>query len=590
MSSTSAPIPVRTVRRPARLGASLQARPALAVALITLLSVFVALVATHRSPRLAVPKSVALQHALADRGSGALLARLHWTHFDVVAVDSRYEVLDFYRGPVAVGLVGVGFNGRVVIAYEGRAPTGRSGYGSNIGNDPRVLIGLCVVFALMAGVWPLWRIRNLDVMVAASFAASVLLFNRGMYARMTYVSYPALLYLACRCAWWALGAPRSRPACSLYERLTRSWSAAARLRILRLGAVACALIVAMVALTSLHVLDVAYAVMEGGTAIIHGVSPYSHFGGDVLHGNTYPIGSYLLYAPFAALSPVRSQWDNADLALGVAVGAVLLTAWGLARIRRGVGLRAGGRNHDGEVLGLRTAIAWMTFPPLLVTVSTGTSDVVLGALLVGALVLWRRPAAGTAMLSCAAWLKAVPAVLLPLWLAAHRGTALARACVACVLVSAAMVGAVLALGGLGGPGQMIHDMGFQLSRQSPQTLWNFLGSVPLQQLAQAATLALLAGGMVRVWRDRDLARDRARFSGLCAAVLLGVQISGNYWTFMYLAWVLPFLVLSLLSGDGSVFFGKDGKPGASAVQSRLDTLNFAAAPADVFAANGTRSQ
>jgi hypothetical protein len=59
---------------------------------------------------------------------------------------------------------------------------------------------------------------------------------------------------------------------------------------------------------------------------------------------------------------------------------------------------------------------------------------------------------------------------------------------------------------------------------------------------------------------------------------------------MYLAWVFPFLVLSLLSWEGSVFFGEDGKLEASAVQSRLDTLNFAAAPADVFAANGTRSQ
>jgi hypothetical protein len=359
---------------------------------------------------------------------------------------------------------------------------------------------------------------------------------------------------------------------------------------LRLGAVACALIVAMVALTSLHVLDVAYAVMEGGTAIAHGLSPYSHFGGDVLHGNTYPIGSYLLYAPFAAISPVRSQWDNADLALAVAVGATLLAAWGLARIRSGAGFRLRGRDAGAELLGLRTAIAWMTFPPLLVTVSTGTSDVVLGALLVGALVFWRRPAAGTAMLSFAAWFKAVPAVLLPLWLASRRGTALARALVGCVIVSAAMVGALLALGGVGGLGQMVDAMRFQLTRQSPQTLWNFVGSVPLQQFAQAATLALLAGGMVRVWRDRDLAADCARFSGLCAAVLLGVQISGNYWSFMYLAWVFPFLVLSLLSWEGSVFFGEDGKLEASAVQSRLDTLNFAAAPADVFAANGTRSQ
>ena len=53
---------------------------------------------------------------------------------------------------------------------------------------------------------------------------------------------------------------------------------------------------------------------------------------------------------------------------------------------------------------------------------------------------------------------------------------------------------------------------------------------------------------MRLWRDQALANDRARFAALCAAVLLGVQLAGNYWTFMYLTWVFPFIALSLLAG------------------------------------------
>jgi hypothetical protein len=37
-------------------------------------------------------------------------------------------------------------------------------------------------------------------------------------------------------------------------------------------------------------------------------------------------------------------------------------------------------------------------------------------------------------------------------------------------------------------------------------------------------------------------------SAIAGAVLLGVQVSANYWSYMYLVWVLPFLVLSLLNG------------------------------------------
>ena len=110
------------------------------------------------------------------------------------------------------------------------------------------------------------------------------------------------------------------------------------------------------------VLDVGYAVMEGATDLVHGVLPYGHIA-DVLHGDTYPIGSYLLYAPFAPFWPVHTVWDDANVTLVVAVVAALgvaSTAWRISS------------PSGGSTTGPRMAIAALTFPPLLVTVSTGT--------------------------------------------------------------------------------------------------------------------------------------------------------------------------------------------------------------------------
>src|SRR5947209_3494719 len=139
---------------------------------------------------------------------------------------------------------------------------------------------------MMYADWPLWRIRNLDVAVVASLTFAVVLFNAATLGRMVLAAYPALSYLAFRCACFALLPRRSpRPSVPLYEHATRRWSAREQLRLLRMIAGACALVVVMVGLSSLRVVDVGYAVMQGATAILHGLSPYGHIAG-IVHGDT----------------------------------------------------------------------------------------------------------------------------------------------------------------------------------------------------------------------------------------------------------------------------------------------------------------
>ncbi len=584
MSYTSVAIPSSARQgRIARLATGVQLHRALAAALVAVAVTWVGLIATHRSTPLAVGASVALEHARSDPASARILADTHWKRYEVTPVDRQHEIVTFFSGPRAVATVTVGVHRRITILDATDLSRQHYAYGSNIANDIRVLALLSVVFVLMTAVWPLWRLRNLDVLISTSLVLSVVLFDRWMLTRMVLVSYPALAYLAIRCAWWGLGRQREEPAAiPLYDRLTLGWAPTRKIRMLRLVAFTSVLVVAIIGLTSPQVLDVGYAVMEGATAIVHGALPYGHIP-DVLHGDTYPVGSYLLYVPFAWLSPVRTVWDDADFTLVIAVAAAVAVAGVLWRMAGHRTTERGDVASRTDTAGLRAAIAWLTFPPLLVTVSTGTTDVALAAMLAGALVLWRRPAWAMAALSGAAWFKLAPVAVIPLWLARLRDRTACWATVAIGLTSMAMVAAMLMLGGFGAFGQMLRAIGFQFSRSSPHTPWSLIGSVPGQQLFEAATIGLVVGAAIRIRADRALAGDRSRIAAIAAAILLGLQISANYWSFMYLVWIVPFLLVSILGVNVQAVHPTTGagaphraSESSSSVQTEMDPLTHPA--------------
>jgi Glycosyltransferase family 87 len=477
------------------------------------------------------------------------LRNLRWDRIELSAVDRDHEAVWLSEGSTLVFAA--------IVRRSGQVPDHvlRSrfsyAYGSNIANDIRVLALLALVFLLMTAVWPLRRIRNLDALAATGTMAAVVLLNGGLVARMVAVSYPLMIYLAARCAWRAFVPRRpAAPARPLFDVIASRWSVGQRLRLLRIFAGAVVAIVVMVGMSSRGVVDVGYAVMEGATQMVHGLLPYGHTP-NVLHGDTYPIGSYLLYVPLAALSPVRSFWDSADATLTVAVLAALLAAVAISISTRSCssGRERVPRDYASRAAPLRAAIAFLCFPPMLVTISTGTTDIVLCAIFALAVVIWRRPGLSTSVLAAGAWFKLAPAVLLPLWLAARRGRELTRAIAAVVLVSVAAVAALVAIGGPGAVGEMLHAVSYQASRDSPDSLWYQIGSVPLQQLAQAATLALVVSGALVLRRERAFAADRSRVAALSGAIIVAVQLSASYWTFMYLTWALPFIVLSILAQD-----------------------------------------
>jgi hypothetical protein len=552
MSATdiSARIPQSSLPSPlGRLRAHAQRRPTLAVALITLLVGWAGLIAVHKAPQAPVLSTATAMHDLrTDPVSAAIVARTHFTSVTPAALSSRFMSITLYdHGRIVLTAV-LARSGKVQFALP-QTKASAVGVG-DLASKPLVIALMSIVFVLMTAVAPLRRIRNLDVLIAVATASAIVLFNAFMTARMVLVAYPLMVYMAIRCAVIAFGRQAAaQPQTPLYERLTQRLSDAQRIRILRLMLLGAVLIVAMVGISSRALIDVAYAVMEGATGIVHGVLPYNHIA-DVAHGDTYPIGSYLAYVPFALLSPVNSEWDSADITLVVTVLASLLGAFGIYRLAS-PRIATRRRGDAQRLLGLRAALAWLTFPPLLVAVSTGTTDVMLAAILVGALLLWRKPAISATVLSAGAWFKLAPAALIPLWLAPLGREQRTRAVAGIAFVSVAMVAAIVALGGVTGTGDMVHAMGFQASRPPLNSLWSVTGSVPLQQLTEAATLALIAGAVVALRCDPSLAGDRRRVAALGGAVMLGLQMSSSYWTFTYIVWALPFLLLVLFSEEAS---------------------------------------
>lgn len=527
-------------------GARVGRLPLAAGILVGLVSGLVLMV-THQTVAPVVPEPEAVRAALHDRTTERLLAGSHWTRVTVNSLDDQLEHVTFFAGGRLVESVTVDRSRRVQPGMNGRV--GAVPYGNWIAYEPAVLIALAVLFALMTAVTPWRRLRNLDVAACLSFVAPVLLLRHEYIDASVLAALPGLLYLFARCAFRGFAGPAEpAPATPLLGAVTPRLDPARRVRWLRALLVVFALVFLMVGVGSPDALDVIYAVMEGATRIVHGVLPYGHMPPGMVHGDTYPILSYALYTPLALFAPVSSTWDSVDAGLAVSSLMAFVAAWAIFRGpagRRPKGRAA--RPAEAEEAGLRVALAWLAFPPLLITASTGTTDVMLAAMLAGALLLWRRPAACSGMLALAGWFKLAPFALLPIWLAPLRGRRLASAVAAVALASLPPVALLLALGGVHGLPDMVHAMSFQFSRGSLQSAWSVVGIEPLQPLAQAGVLGLIAAAVVRLRREPALAHDRVRMAALAGAILLGLQLADDYWAFLYLAWIVPLLSFSLLA-------------------------------------------
>lgn len=514
-------------------------RPRVA-AVIVFVVALVALAAIHSDPPLPLPAPVAQRSALKDTRVNTALRGSGWDRVRVTRVDDRLDRVSFFAGTRLVFDAGVSSDGRVLHAADFAQPD--VGYGARISHELPVLLAMFGLFIAATLVLPLRHVRNLEVLALASFGLGVVLLDRRELEAFTLLAVPPLVFLAIRCAWVAFRPAPAAPSVPLLTSIVARDEDGSRRRLLRLAVAAAALVYLMVCVSSNRVVDVGYASMAGATDLLHGVLPYGHLPSDVVHGDTYPLLAYASYVPLALLGPVRDAWDSLDGALWLAAGATVVTAVALAR---------GAGGGPGE--GTRLAFAWLVFPPLLVTASSGTNDLILAALLALVLLATRRHGVlAVILLVVAAWVKVLPVLLLPLWLARLRGRELRLALAGTVAVSLANVGVLVALGGPRGVGAMLHGIAFQWQRQSLHTLWSWIHVPGGQVVVQAATLGLLAAGTVAVRRRPTLAGDPARLAALAAAVLIGLQLGANYWAYLYLSWLFPCVAWALLRPTGAV--------------------------------------
>jgi hypothetical protein len=470
------------------------------------------------------PRGEAVRAALRDPAVAGYLRVNPWTRAQVIALDQRNWRVTFSDGPHLLLDVAVGRGG--IITATQPHPPGSHPAGSNALWTPAVLVLLAAVFFMAVAGWPLRRLRNLDALVAsAGFLLSVLLYDARLIGPQVYVGDATLAYLALRLARTGFGRTEIVVVNTLYSRLIGGATARRLLPVVS-GVLLVAGVVAIV--TSTEPSDVAFAGLAGATLLNHGTVPYGHLPGVVVHGDTYPLLSYVLYMPFAAFGAVRdasdslagSLWLNA---IAVAVGALLL--W-----------RRSERSH---------ALAWLAFPPVLLAASGGGNDVPAAVLIVAAVVTFPRGPLSAGFLTLAAWVKIVPLAALVPWLAGMRPQPARQAALVVAALLALGVLAVAVIGGTGAIADAWHAIRFQFVRGSWYSVWQQTGTRWLQLVFQAGTIAFAAFVAVHLWRMRAEGVGLRRTAAFAGAIIALLQISANYWTYNYLPWLLPFILVAL---------------------------------------------
>lgn len=522
-----------SLRRP--LGAAL-------LAFLLALPAFAVLKA-HSERHYAVSHAQAIGIARADKNVGPVLRRRGYTTVRVSPIDRDQQRVSFFNGPRLVLHAAVSEQRRVTHMAV-RAP-GVQQSGSLIANYHSVLIITSLLFVLALATVPLVSLRNLDVLAFASFTAPVWLMNDGFIYLTVLAAYPAVAYLTLRCLAFGLRGGGREPRRSLYWHVTSRLAAGPRRRVAGALVAGMAVVVALVTVTSTGPSDVAFAALAGATDLVHGVVPYGHIPDFILHGDTYPLLTYAVYVPGAAVMPVRDFFDDPQGALVIAAFAALLGAGMLYRLAaRSSPAGAETGDEPPRVTGLRTALAWLAFPPVLLTASSGSNDVVLAVFVLAALFATAHRARSAVLIGVAAWVKVIPLLALPVWLARMNGRGIARSLAGLAALSAILTGWIVALGGFSAIGTMVHALGFQFDRGSLSSLWVGLGLGWLQPAAEAALVAAVVAATLAVRRDRDLRDDLPRLAALLAGIILLAQFAANYWTWAYLPWAIaPALVV-----------------------------------------------
>lgn len=479
--------------------------------------------------------SAAVTAALANPAVKKYVTASKYTGTRVLPLDDTTARVTFYAGPRVIAEAAVAQNGVVTHTQVIAADYVRAGARSMQKALP--LICLTLFFLLLLLDLPFAQLKNLDVVVLASSTLTLWLLNERLFGLSTWLSIPLLGYLALRAFWVGFDGPGAdREARPLVGRVIARIGWPERTALYWAFGLA-TMVAAAVTVPGGTVGDVAEASLSGATQLLHGNLPYGHVMDGIVHGDTYPLFAYIVYAPVAAITPVYTLFDNFESTLWIALVALLVSAWAIL-VAAG---RAGGRSF-----GLRHAAAWLIFPSSLITASAGSNDLPTAMFVAIAIATIGYAGRSVFALSLAAWAKVVPVLVLPMWIASYRERGWKRSLIGPVGISLLMLAILLAYDGTDGLDKMIEGIKFQSARGNELSPWVVFDVPAIHVAVQAAVIAAAVGAACAVWQAPAIANDPRRVCALAAGIMLGVQLAGNYWSYAYLPWVYPLIVAGLL--------------------------------------------
>ena len=261
-------------------------------------------------------------------------------------------------------------------------------------------------------------------------------------------------------------------------------------------------------------------------------------------GDTYGPFAYLAYVPAVATLGWSGKWDQLPAAHAAAIAFDVLVLLGLVLV---------GRRLGGTQLAAMLAFGWAAYPFTTYALMSNTNDAIMPALLVWGFWLASSPAARGVATALAGWTKFAALALAPLWLtyrSLDRPVRMARFAIAFGLASLAAFSILLFDPSLLDAVQTFWDrtLGVQIDRASPFSIWGWgqyhAAGIPdlasLQTVVQVCVI-VLAGVAAAVPRDKH----PLELAALTAALLLSFELALTHWSYLYLPWVLPFVLLAL---------------------------------------------
>jgi uncharacterized membrane protein len=317
------------------------------------------------------------------------------------------------------------------------------------------------------------------------------------------------------------------------------------------------LVVGIVVLGAVHIdwalaahssTDVGNGSVQGALNITHGDALY---GKQAIHGavdphtDTYGPANYESYVPFASLASVHTAARLATLFFDFLTAILLFVL---------------GRQIRGPTAGVVLAYCWLAFPFTLYEDAFAFNDALVAAGLVGTLLAARSATPRGIMAALTAWTKLTPLAALPL-LAGHRRAG-GRAARRNVLEFAGAFGIasllifVPALSHSSPSAFMTRTFGFQMSRSPSNSLWAALqidyaywAHAPwiatASKAAHGALAAFIGASAILLFRAprRD---DVVGLAAACAALLIGVEACLSYYSFSYIVWFAPLVLVAAI--------------------------------------------